>query len=635
MKKTYIFIVCLLLFINVYAQTSSKDKLVVEGEVLFVSKLPKPNEIDYPNCNYSAIVKLNTKDENVRVNVVFQGIINKKTVATAKFKIGDKLNLSLLSFDKTAAEVRQTQLVDQVDDFDMKVYYALEAKKIKQFSSKKAKAAVETKNNKVSAISKLPKDRKAARIRKKKIQSEIERIEKLLQSHGNSWEQWEKDIQNFKAEYTKATEAKLSKWIGNSFFSAGNAYAEQNEGNFVEAMTRFHTYLKQYNIDLIVIRIPFKGEVSGNFFSDKLSDGIVNPYAMKVTLDLLKNGVEVHDILPKLMEEREKYPLLFWYNDFEETHPAEATSWIVAKELKKILARYKEYDKVAKISTSLKDTVGVRNGKSYRWPKGNKAFSSSKMISFKTVLDSTKNVVPIHYDTNTSPFLFIGNSFLAFPSIKRGGSIPHYFIHETGIQPDVYYRSGGIGLGRLIYKKGLSFLENRRAIVYVALPQSFQGTVPVIPLEASITQKKFQEKEIVTLQKNNWDTYVEFSPEVKPGIPFLVQKNGYIRALGKNGVKSDGGDMTITIPEIENVPKNSILKVKFEFRSVGFGHVVVNYAGKEKRFLRSNDVKDGYLETVYFNLNTNIDTKKLIVSFKGIKRKQLIKEINISVLSPK
>ena len=58
---------------------------------------------------------------------------------------------------------------------------------------------------------------------------------------------------------------------------------------------------------------------------------------MKVTYDLLKNGVEVHDILPKLLEERNNYPLLFWYNDFEETHPAEAISWIVARELKEIL----------------------------------------------------------------------------------------------------------------------------------------------------------------------------------------------------------------------------------------------------------------------------------------------------------
>ncbi|PTX62932.1 hypothetical protein C8N46_102333 [Kordia periserrulae] len=635
MKKTYIFIACLLVVVNVYAQTSSKDKLAVEGEVVFVSKLPKPNEIDYPNCNYSAIVKLNSKDENTRVNVIFQGIVNKQKVATANFKIGDKLKLNLLPFNKTKAEVRQTQLVDEVDDFDMKVYYALEAKKIKQFSSKKTTATITTTKEKVAAISTLEKDRKAVRIRKKKIKSEIQRIEKLLQAHGNSWEQWEKDIQDFKAEYAKATEAKASKWIGNSFFSAGNAYAEQNEGNFVEAMTRFNTYLKQYNIDLIVIRIPFKGEVAGDFFSDKLSDGIVNPYAMKVTLDLLKNGIEVHDILPKLIEEREKHPLLFWYNDFEETHPAEATSWIVAKELKEILARYTEYDEVAKITTSLKDTVGVRNGKSYRWPKGNRAFSSSTMIPFKTVLDSTKNVVSIHYDTNTSPFLFIGNSFLAYPSIIRGGSIPHYFIHETGIQPDVYYRSGGVGLGRLIYKKGLSFLENRRAIVYVALPQSFQGTVPVIPLEASISQKRFQEKEIVTLQKDTWDAYVEFPPEVKPGIPFRIQENGYISVVGKNGIKSDGGDMVITIPEIKNMTKDTLLKVKFEFRSVGFGHVVVTYAGEEKRFLRSANVKDGYFETVYFNVKKNIDPQKLIVSFKSIKKKQLIKKINISVLSSK
>ncbi|MEM6720654.1 MAG: hypothetical protein AAF611_15100 [Bacteroidota bacterium] len=633
MKHSYILILCLFFWSNNYGQ--KKSDLILEGEIEFVSKLPKPNEIDYPDCNYSAIIKIFSDKKDTRISVVFKGIVNKKTVPTAGFKVGDKLKLTLLPFDKTNAEVRQTQLVDQIDDFDMEVYYALKAKKIQKFSQKADATLIATTKEKVASIQTLPKNREAVRARKQKIKSEIKRIEKLLASHGGTWEQWEKDIQEFKEEYTKANKAEDAMWIGNSYFSAGNAYARKNEGNFVEAMTGFQKYLDQFGIDLIVIRVPFKGEVVGDLFSDKLTDHVVNPYAMKVTLDLLKNDVEVHDILPKLIEERMNYPLLFWYNDFEETHPGESASWIIAKEIKDILKRYPEYETSPKINTNLKDTVGIRNGKSYRWPKGNKAFPNNKMIPFKTVKDSLDQVVAMNYDKNESPFLFVGNSFLAFPSIKRGGSVPHYFIHETGIKPDVYYRSGGVGLGRLIYKKGLSFLENRRAIVYVALPQSFQGNVPVIPLEANMNQERFKEKDIITLNKANWEEYLEFSEEIQPGIPFLIQKNGYIRAVGKNGVKSDGGKIIVTIPETEKLKKGDILKINFEFRSVGFGHVAVNYDGIEKRFLRSTDVADGYFETVYFKINEKRKSQKFVILFRGLKRQQLIKEINLSVLSSK
>ncbi|WP_420573932.1 hypothetical protein [Kordia sp.] len=634
MRKKYFLPLFLFYIITAFGQQSTVAKQIVEGEIEFISKLPDPATMDYPDCNYTAVLNLKSNSSDVSISIVFKGIENRKKLATANYRAGDKVRVTMIPFEKADAEIRQTQLADGVDDFEMKVYYAVESKKIKRYS-KGAKRTLEAKTTKVTSIEIVAKDRKSARIRKKKIKSEIKRIDKLLKSHGGTWTQWEDDIQEFKTEYAKATEAQASKWVGNAFFSAGNAYAEQNEGNFVEAMTSFNTYLKQYNIDLIVIRIPFKGEVSGNLFSDKLSDYVVNPYAMKVTQELLKNDVEVHDILPKLLEEREKHPLLFWYNDFEETHPAEAISWIVARELKELLSRYPEYENIPRIETLIKDTVGIRNGKSYRWPTGNKAFKANKMITFKSVTDTLGKVLDINYDENYSPFLFIGNSFLAFPSIKRGGSIPHYFAYETGFSPDVYYRSGGIGLGRLIYQKGLSFIEKRRALVYIALPQSFQGTVPVIPLSASINEEKYGEKSIIKLDKNTWAKHTAFIPEESEKNILLIQQNGYLRAIGKEVGKSDGGDIIVTLPKTPTFDKNDILKIGFEFRSVGFGTVVVNYNGEEKSFLRSNDSNDDYFETVYFKINKQTNNREFKISFRGIKRKQVIKEINVSLLSSK
>lgn len=635
MRKKYVLILCLLFIVNVFGQKSTVSKLVVEGEIEFISKLPNPDKMNYPDCNYTAILNLNTNSEKT-ISVVFKGIENRKMLETGGYRVGDNVKVTLIPFENAAVEIKQIQLVDEIDDFDMKVYYAIESKKITQYSEQQNSNALATIKEKDEQIKILPKDLKSARIRKKNIKSEIKRIKKLLKSHGGSWEQWEQDISDFKVEYAKATKAKASKWVDNAFFSAGKAYSETNEGNFVEAMTRFHTYLKQFNIDLIVIRIPFKGEVSGHLFSDKLSDYVVNPYALKVTADLLKNDVEVIDILPKLIEERMKSPLTFWYNDFEEAHPGEPVSWIVAKELKSVLARYPAYKNSPKIETNLKDEVGVRiNGISYKWPKGNKSFPSNELISFTSVVDSTGEMLALNFDKKESPFLFIGNSFMAYPALRRGGSIPHYFTHETGILTDVYFRSGGTGFGRLLYKKGKSYLENRRAIIYIALPTDFQGTVPEIPLSASIRKEDYTEKPILKLGENNWKKHAVFIPEVSDKNILEIQKNGHLKAIGKEKGKSDGGDVIVTIPTTEKFKKNDILKIQFQFRSVGYGNIVIHFGGQEKSFFRSNDANDTNIETVYFKINEKTDLKKFKISFRRLKRKQVIKEIDVSLLSSK
>ncbi|QHI35615.1 hypothetical protein IMCC3317_09610 [Kordia antarctica] len=634
MMKKYLLIVCLiLLFTNMYGQRENSSKLILEGEIEFISKLPNPEEINYPDCNYSTIFNVNTDSKNTKISIVFKGIVNKKRVATANYKVGDKIRVTLIPFDNANPKIRQTQLIDHVDDFDMEVYYAIKTTKIKKFSKSIHSKDVVSKKQKVTSVGTLPIDKKANRKRQKAIKSEIRRIQKLLKSHGGTWEQWEKDISAFKSEYAKANAAKESKWIGNSFFSAGKAYADANEGNFVDAMTDFNEYLKQFNIDLIIIRIPFKGEVSGSLFSDKLSDHVVNPYAMKVTSDLLKNDIEVLDILPKLIEERTKHPLVFWYNDFDEKHPAETVSWVVAKELKKLLKRYPEYKTIPKITTYIKDTIGIGNGKQYKWPKGNELYSPKKNITFKTVVDSLENIIRIEYDKNTSPFLLIGNSFLGFPSIARGGSIPHYFMYESGFKPDVYYRSGGIGLGRLIYKKGKSYLENRRAIVYVALPESFQGNVPVIPLAASMNIDNYDEKEIITLDINNWSEHVVFTPKLAAGDTFNITKEGYIAAIGQKGISTDGGTLKVTLPDTLELNANDVLKIHFQYTSVGYSEVTVYFDGQEKSFLRSKNVKDNYYENVYFKLTKKTKNRNFEIAFQNIKRKQKIKKIKVSLLT--
>lgn len=633
MKKHILFSILYIVCLSLYAQNQEISKIIIEGELKFVSELPNLDKMDYPDCNYSTIFEVNSDSSEINVNIIFSGIVNKERLSASNFKVGDKLRVTLIPFENTESKVRQTQLVDQVDDFDILTYYALDAKKIKKYSKKTNSKTIVSQKEKVREIEISSIDKKARRIRGKTIKKDLKKIEDLLKSHGGTWEQWEKDLENFKSEYNKANKSKKSKWIGNSFFSAGKAYSN-SEGNFVNAMIDFNNYLKQFNIDLIILRIPYKGEVVGDLFSESLSDNITNLTAMKITFEMLKNDIEVIDIVPRLIENRLNYPLMYWYNDFDEIHPGEPISWVAAEEIKNRLKRYTEFNDYPKITTYIKDTTGIRNGKRYRWPKGNDFFPPKGVITYKSVVDSSRNMIQLEYNKNESPFLFIGNSFLAYPSIKRGGSIPHYFTHESGLIPDVYFRSGGVGLGRLIYKRGKSYIEKRRAVIYIVKPTHFQENVPIIPLIANINNQ-YEEKHIMKLNKTNWEEHVSFFPKLEDDNVFSIEKNENITVRVKNDNELDGGNIKINLPSNIVYNNNEILKVSFNFKSIGYSKVEVSYGTQKKSFLRTTNNNDNSYEEVYFKVNEEFKNNYLQIFFLGVQKPQQIKEIDISIITKK
>ena len=637
MKKTLLVILFIICY-HIYGIGQNITEVIVEGELEFVSPLPNPEKMDYPDCNFSTIFNVNTKDNVNRINVVFLGIKNRKSLSESNFRVGDKLRLTLILFEKANADIRQTQLVDNVEDFDIEVYFAVNAIKIGKYSEIETSKSIKFIKKKTNEINILPIDKKASKLRNKSIKKDIKRIEDLLKLHGGTWEQWEEDLKKFQQTYTASYNNKESKWVENSFFSAGTAYNDES-GNFVEAMVEFRDYLKQYNIDLMVLRIPYKGEICADLFATLPSDKIANPYALKLTHELLKNDIEVIDILPILIEKRFNYPLTYFYQDFDELHPGEQVSWIAAEEIAKKFERYTVFRESEKKQLYLKDTIGFRNKKKYKYPVGNSLFSDKELLTYKTITNEKRKMLELNYDNNKSPFCFIGNSFLAYPSIRKGGSIPHYFSYLTSITPDVYYRSAGIGLGRLVYKRGLSFLENRKVFVYIVHPSLFHSCVPLMPLSVEFGDFIFFEHKILSI-KNNWaDTTVSpliYSPNFSMTKGFTISKEGCLIIQGLKGYRTNSGDVFIRFSKQEPFKKGDFLKVYIKFEAVGYAKLNIQYGEEVQEALRTKNKNDASFEEFYFKIDKmQQQPSEIKINFKGVQKPQIISEIKISTLSLK
>jgi len=635
---------CVPFLLIFFSQTSfSFQKEVKElGELIFVSKTPNPKEINYPNCNFSTIF-LTSKNE--RFNVIFRGIQKNKLLEASKLKKGDKLSLNLIPFEKVSSEIKQMQLADYVDDFDLPIYFAKQYSKIKSYKKNKVKyVKKKIKKNKITI---LPKEKDAIKARKKSIKKDLKSINKIYKKTGKrNWGKWYSKTFKQREEYMNAFKRKEKKWVNDAYFSAGKAFSENKEGNFVEAMIEFKNYLDNFNIDLLIVRIPFKGEICADLFLDNFSqDKIIDPYVTKITKELLNNNIEVLNLNPRLIEERFKTPLTFFYNDFDESHPAEQVSRVAADEIAKRLERYNFFeDKDNSELKLIKKESRFRNSKTYKWPTGNENFSSKESILYSSIINEKEQPVRFSEKSN-SKILIVGNSFLSYPSEKKGASISHYFNYISNIKPDVFFRSGASGFGRLIFKKGENFLEGKKVLVYIVHPQNFQRNVAMVPTSYKFNSNDFIEEKLKKISKENWfDIDYSSTPhKLVKGAKIKSQKEFLVigKILQMNSLKPNrkgigkGGSLKLRLENKKLNKESSYIKLTIKFAKIAFGHVEVIYNEKVKNLMRTLNRSDKLIEEVYFKVDNN--KNEIDINFLETRnnRPLQIESIEINILKRK
>ncbi len=599
----------------------------------FVSKLPEPRKTNYQNCFFTSIfaVKGIKKGEKIseRLEIVFPGFEKKILSPESEFKAGDKLRIEIVPFESLDLKKKQTQQADEIAELDLDVYFAVKSEIVQDFSVELQAPSPpqEKKNSRDLETTPRTADGSAEVLRRADIEKDKKYIDDLLVAHGGSWDKWVQELETFRQEYQKANSSKSEKWVADSFFSAGTAYINKTGLNFVRDMINFKNYLKQFNIDLIIVRVPFKGEICADLFAQLPPDKVSDPRTLEMIRELLENDVETVYVNPLAVQERTNYPLMFWYQKFSESHPAEGMARTVAKAVAERLKRYNGLTMPEKGSFSLKDES--QSPQDFKWPNGNPKFPPNESVRFKAVCDPQGNILQIGYNENRSPILLAGNSFLVYPAIKKGASIPHYLAYESGFVPDILYRDGAHGIGRFVYKMGEQFLAGRKVLVYVADPTAFLEQVPELPLTATLKNKKLNPIHTAIYNKTNWKTLI-FSTPPEQKTEFIEDEAGNISLIPKNNLESGkSGTIAAILPDKEEFSKAKFLAVTLSYPKTNecYGTIEVTYAGQKQIVRRSPNCVKG--DVFYFNFDKN--ARDLILSFPHTNKSASIQISNIEI----
>ena len=479
--------------------SSNADKTVIEGVLLQVSKLPRPEGNAYPDCYYTAIIDIKQiiSGQSIpkKIILVLPGFFARQYAPEAGFKTGDKIRVAVVPFASMSDKIRQTQQADEIEDVDLEFFYPEETSRIEKYQQISSLTPFASKPLKAAEASKLqPIDFKARAARKESMRRDLEQINKLLADHGGDWDAWYNSLQEFRTQYNKQFQAKAQRWIGDSFFSAGELpHGKMYSPEFLKSVIKFKNFLAEHNVDLILVRFPFKGEIVDDLFAPLPPDQVSNPYLLRLYKELLEADVEVvTDVIPRAKENRLKYPLMYWYQDFPEAHPAGGMVWEVAEALKLRLERYERIKTGRKESFTVKQASAASMSRpaskftvwsnNVFWPAGNPKFSPEEYVQFPAIITSRGKALGLQQGLD-SPVLLVGSSFVRYPSMELGATLTTYLADLTGIVPDALARLGSDQtIPRTIAREGDSFLKNRSVCIFPMTPWTFQGPLDSPPI---------------------------------------------------------------------------------------------------------------------------------------------------------
>ena len=559
-------------------EDSQFETITFEGTVKAVSTIPDPEQNDYANCLYALFVELDSvgsntpASEKVASEIVLTVPImkEKKVISDYKFFPGDKVLCTCAEYDSMPQDIQEIQLSDDIQSFEHQQYYAFGISKIDSFS-KNGNRNFAKREITILPVQTLPKDERAAALRKERIQNEIARIEEELKKHGGTFEKWKEEYQPIANKFKKLCDAEWSGWIGDSFFAAGGKTGIESgydTKGYINGIKPYKEYLEKNNIDLIVLRVPSKGDFAARvLMSDDFQE---NPAWVEHYYECLKNDIEIVDPMPEMWKERFDFPLFYFYHILPELHPCEGAAFASAKALSQVLQRYsfpKTNDPI-----SLEDTILNTYQARFFWPEGNAKFDPKSNISFKKTVQNNAPVGSFSVNSG-SPFLFLSNSLFYFPSRPLGACLPGYTAYFLQTIPDWFYQEG---LGNQMIRNLIAdsaALSNRSVVIMSGHPTCWKGDFLKMPQYIDKNAKS-----IVLEQKLSL-----LSPDI------TIDKNGFSFQETEDGFTSFSSDVPAEFSIEMNIP---------------------NKQGKNECMLRFNFETNDYISIEMFDRNDNsvIDT---------------------------
>lgn len=479
---------------------SKFETICFEGTIRATSSVPDPAKNDYDNCLYTLFVEIDsllsevTPENKISCEaIIVAPIMKDKTILQDnKFLPGDKVWCRCAEYDAMPQTIQEIQVSDDIQSYEHQQYYPTDIRKITAFS-KSGNRNFSKRVITILPVQTLPKDEKAVVLRKKRIQNEIARIEEELKEHGGSFEKWKEEYRPVEKKNRDLSGEKFKIWIKDSYFAASMGMPTYKTQAYIDGILPYKRYLEENNIDLVIVRIPTRGEFAQCVLASE--DFKDNPAWIKHYYECLKNDIEIIDPMPEMWEHRFDFPLFYFYNDSKELHPFEGQAFIAAKVLSEVLRRY-SYSR-SEQPIEIENFIFKTSQKRYFWPEGNDKYNPEENISFKRVIRDGYSLGSLAVNTG-SPFVFLSNSFFAYPKRLEGASIPAYAAFFLQHVPDWFYQDG---IGNPMLRNLIAdhqALSNRKAVIMVGHPESWDGSFPPFPKYISDNAKTISQEKTLS-----------------------------------------------------------------------------------------------------------------------------------------
>jgi hypothetical protein len=306
------------------------------------------------------------------------------------------------------------------------------------------------------------------------------------QAWGGSWEAWCERLAAFHADVRRqlqARPAELKGLIGRDgflFFRGDVEYLvsgdlrDQPDGRDpYPAIVDLNEQLKARDIDLLLVIIPTKAEVFPEKLSEHAPDGArpyVAPYCRKLLGELAEAGVEMVDLLPAFIEQREVEGQLLYMP--QDTHWMPRGVELAAKLIAERVRQYPWYAALGgqQVSYSVRDAAFTRQGDICDM------LTDQEKLAYRPLKLTAQQVVApdgeLYVDDPDSPICMLGDSFTGvfhFEDCQHAGLSAH-LARELGVPIDLIMAQGsGPRIRGQLARRGHDAIEAKRLIVWTVV----------------------------------------------------------------------------------------------------------------------------------------------------------------------
>ena len=464
---------------------------VVEGTIKTRSRLPAPEQTDYPDCYYTAHFIGNAiksgKTAPRELALTIAGFKNKKTLYTDSIKDGDKIECVVLPFSQLPDDKQSVQQADDLQLFSLENYYVLSVHKLSAFSEDPRNPGsgtffTDNDDNYVSIFRRAanaPIDRHRENDQAMRIHDDLTKTKAMLaewsapkrrdtaKSFKNEWER--EKSKDAPGRNRKAINGGLFVWrkIGKAYFQLHQYYydllpeKEINRSN-IEAIVNLRQALAANGVQLIISLIPDRNHITARIMNPAFRN-VPDYQSLNACRQLLENGIEVISPWRELIDNFDEEELCF--NLYADPHPSTLAQKTAARMLAQRLARYGLKKHFAQSDFDFIWSPANHFALHAVWPE-NCDIGEHKAGTSVMVRQPRLKGKPLAANRN-SEILVVGDSFSETPYIKAN-ALATWLAFFSGCSVDFHQFSGNgpeTVFIRQLLRDPDKFLKNKKVLI--------------------------------------------------------------------------------------------------------------------------------------------------------------------------